>query len=125
MPSDLQQLQRYASTGDAHAFRELVQAHRAMVHATALRVLRDAAAAQDVAQETFLELARKAGGITQFVAAWLHRVAWNPASYPLTLMNRHRQFFDEDRASHNLVSLVKGRNASRPTADGKLATARF
>lgn len=79
MPSDLQHLQRYATTGDAHAFRELVQAHGAMVHATALRVTRDAAAAQDVAQETFLELARKAGGITQSVAAWLHRVAWNRA----------------------------------------------
>lgn len=79
MPSDLQNLQRYASTGDAHAFRELVQAHGAMVHATALRVTRDAAAAQDVAQETFLELARKAVGITQSVAAWLHRVAWNRA----------------------------------------------
>ena len=79
MPSDLQHLQRYASTGDAHAFRELVQAHGAMVHATALRVTRDTAAAQDVAQETFLELARKAGGITQSVAAWLHRVAWNRA----------------------------------------------
>ena len=79
MPSDLQQLQRYATTRDAHAFRELVLAHGAMVHATALRVTRDAAAAQDVAQETFLELARKAGGITQSVAAWLHRVAWNRA----------------------------------------------
>jgi RNA polymerase sigma factor (sigma-70 family) len=79
MPSDLQHLQRYATTGDAHAFRELVQAHGAMVHATALRVTCNAAAAQDVAQETFLELARKAGSITQSVAAWLHRVAWNRA----------------------------------------------
>ncbi len=79
MPSDLQHLQRYATTGDAHAFRELVQAHGAMVHATALRVTCDAAAAQDVAQETFLELARKAGSITQSVAAWLHRVSWNRA----------------------------------------------
>lgn len=79
MPSDLQHLQRYTTTRDAHAFRELVQAHGAMVHATALRVTRDAAAAQDVAQETFLELARKAGGITQSVAAWLHRVTWNRA----------------------------------------------
>ena len=79
MSSDLQHLQSYATTGDGHAFRELVQAHGAMVHATALRVTRDAAAAQDVAQETFLELARKASGITQSVAAWLHRVAWNRA----------------------------------------------
>lgn len=79
MPSDLHYLQRYATTGDAQVFRELVQAHGAMVHATALRVTRDAAEAQDVAQETFLELARHAGAITQSVAAWLHRVAWNRA----------------------------------------------
>lgn len=79
MVSDLQHLQRYASTGDAHAFRELVRAHGAMVHATALRVTRNEASAHDVAQEAFLELARKAGGITQSVGAWLHRVAWNRA----------------------------------------------
>ena len=79
MLSDLQHLQRYASTGDAHAFRELVRAHGPMVHATALRVTRNEASAHDVAQEAFLELARKAGSITQSVAAWLHRVAWNRA----------------------------------------------
>ena len=79
MLSDFQHLQRYATTGDAHAFRELVQAHGPMVHATALRVTQNATVAEDVAQETFLELARKAGGITQSVAAWLHRVAWNRA----------------------------------------------
>ncbi|MBB5031616.1 RNA polymerase sigma factor [Prosthecobacter vanneervenii] len=79
MLSDLQHLQRYASTGDAHAFRELVRAHGGMVHATALRVTKNEATTQDVAQEVFLELARKAGSITQSVAAWLHRVAWNRA----------------------------------------------
>lgn len=76
MLSDLQQLQRYASHGDAHAFRELVQAHGAMVHATALRVTQNANVAEEVAQETFLELARKSGSIKQSVGAWLHRVAW-------------------------------------------------
>jgi RNA polymerase sigma factor (sigma-70 family) len=92
MPSDLQHLERYAASGDAHAFRELVQAHGAMVHATALRVTRDAAAAQDVAQETFLELARKAGGITQSVAAWLHRVAWNRACDVVRRESTRRRF---------------------------------
>ena len=79
MLSDLQHLQRYAATGDAHAFRELVRTHGPMVHATALRVTRNEDSAHDVAQEAFLELARKAGSITQSVAAWLHRVAWNRA----------------------------------------------
>jgi RNA polymerase sigma factor (sigma-70 family) len=76
MLTDLQRLHRYASHGDAHAFRELVQAHGAMVYALALRVTQNAAVAEEVAQETFLELTRKAGSITQSVAAWLHRVAW-------------------------------------------------
>jgi RNA polymerase sigma factor (sigma-70 family) len=94
MLSDLQHLQRYATTGDAHAFRELVQAHGAMVHATALRVTRDATTAQDVAQETFLELARKAGGITQSVAAWLHRVAWNRACDVVRRETTRKRFED-------------------------------
>lgn len=76
MLSDLQQLQRYAQRGDAHAFRELVLAHGPMVHATALRVTQSAQVAEEVAQETFLELARKCGSVTQSVGAWLHRVAW-------------------------------------------------
>jgi RNA polymerase sigma factor (sigma-70 family) len=76
MLTDLQQLQGYVNHGDAHAFRELVRAHGPMVHASALRVTKNAALAEEVAQETFLELARKAGSITQSVAAWLHRVAW-------------------------------------------------
>jgi hypothetical protein len=37
-------------------------------------------------------------------AAWLHRVAWNPASYPLTLMNRHRQFLT--KTAHLITWLV-------------------
>lgn len=92
MPSDLQHLHRYATKGDAHSFRELVQTHGAMVHATALRVTRDGAMAQDVAQETFLELARKAGSITQSVAAWLHRVAWNRACDAVRRETTRRRF---------------------------------
>ena len=50
-----------------------------MVHSTACRVTRDAALAQDVAQETFLALARSSGKAIQSVGAWLHQVAWQKA----------------------------------------------
>ena len=90
MSSDLQLLQRYAASGDALAFRELVQAHAAMVLATARRVTGDAALAEDVTQETFLELARKAELITRSVAAWLHRVARNRACDVVRRESRRR-----------------------------------
>lgn len=79
MPTDLKLLRRYHMHGDAFAFSDLVQAHTDMVFATAKRVTHDAALAEDVSQETFLELARQAHGITESVAAWLHRVAWRRA----------------------------------------------
>jgi RNA polymerase sigma factor (sigma-70 family) len=50
-----------------------------MVHATASWVTRDAMLAQDVAQETFLALARSSGSAIQSVGAWLHHVAWQKA----------------------------------------------
>lgn len=79
MHTDLQLLSRYHQQGDGLAFRDLVQAHAGMVFATARRITRDEAMAEDVAQETFLQLARQSLQITQSVAAWLHRVAWNRA----------------------------------------------
>ena len=91
MLTDLQMLQRYASHGDAHAFRELVQAHGAMVHSTALRVTQNANVAEDVAQETLLELARKSGSIKQSVGAWLHRVAWLQACQAVRREHTRRQ----------------------------------
>ncbi len=61
------------------AFRELMRAHAGMVLATAKRITRDAATAEDVVQETFLQLARQSQHVSESVAAWLHRVAWRRA----------------------------------------------
>jgi RNA polymerase sigma factor (sigma-70 family) len=79
MLTDLQLLSRYHLHGDATAFRDLVAAHAGMVFATAHRITGDQARAEDVAQETFFQLARQSQNITQSVAAWLHRVAWRRA----------------------------------------------
>jgi RNA polymerase sigma factor (sigma-70 family) len=79
MEPDARLLTRYHRQGDASAFQALVQAHAGMVHATAQRVTQDAALAQDVAQETFLALARSGGTAIRCVGAWLHRVAFQKA----------------------------------------------
>jgi RNA polymerase sigma-70 factor (ECF subfamily) len=65
---------------DQAAFRALVARHVAAVHAVGRRILADEAEAEDVAQETFLRLWRKAGSIEvgpAGVRPWLNRVAQN------------------------------------------------
>ena len=71
--SDL--LARYARTGDAEAFRCLVEEHQHMVFAACKRVLSNAADAEDAAQNCFLQLARKARTLRAPIAGWLHHVA--------------------------------------------------
>lgn len=90
--SDFQLLRRFHDQGDAFAFRELVQVHAGMVFATARRVTRDAALAEDVAQETFLELARSGGRINESVGAWLHRVAWRRACNAVRAAGTRRRY---------------------------------
>jgi RNA polymerase sigma factor (sigma-70 family) len=79
MDTDLTLLSRYHRQRDAQAFQTLVESHAAMVHATACRVTQDAALAKDVAQETFLALARGSGSAVRCVGAWLHQAAWRKA----------------------------------------------
>lgn len=69
-----------AGRGDATAFGELVQRHLGAVVATARRLLRDDAAAEDIAQETMLRLWRLGAKLTideEGARPWLRRVATN------------------------------------------------
>ncbi len=91
MDSQLQLLSRYHRHGDADAFDALVRDHAGMVFATAKRITGDAALAEDVAQETFLELARSGQGRVEAVAAWLHRVAWRKACNAIRGESRRRR----------------------------------
>lgn len=67
--------------GDEPAYRELVQRHAEKLHRYALRLLRNAADAEDVVQETFLRLWLHATDYipSARVATWLHRIAHNLA----------------------------------------------
>ena len=68
-------LRRVAASRDAEAVAELVRRYQGLVHGTCLRVLENAADAEDAAQECFLRLVRNAGVVTSSLGGWLHRTA--------------------------------------------------
>lgn len=72
---DRRLLEHYARTRDAKAFAELAKRYAGMVYGTCLRVTQNPDDAEDVSQECFLELARRAGTINSSLAGWLHKVA--------------------------------------------------
>jgi RNA polymerase sigma factor (sigma-70 family) len=74
---DIELLQRFARDGEQTAFTDLVRRHLDLVFATALRKVEDAGAAQEVAQNVFAALARKAWRFApdDSLPAWLHKAA--------------------------------------------------
>lgn len=68
-------LTHYARTRDAQAFNELAKRYAGLVYGTCLRVTQNPQDAEDVSQECFLEMARRAGSINSSLGGWLHKVA--------------------------------------------------
>ena len=77
MLDDQALLLHYARSCDAEAFAQLVQRYSALVFSVASRVTGNAATAEDVTQDCFIKLARKAASIRGSLPGWLHRVALN------------------------------------------------
>ena len=76
LPVDHDHTLALARDGDATAFAAIVRRHQSMVFSLALHVLRSRAAAEDLAQEVFLELYRNLARIESpaHVMCWLRRV---------------------------------------------------
>ena len=68
-----------ASSGDAAAFEQLYHAHKRRVYSLCLRMVGDAAEAEDLTQEAFLQMFRKIGTFRGEAAfsTWLHRLTVN------------------------------------------------
>jgi RNA polymerase sigma factor (sigma-70 family) len=88
-----QLLRKFSGERSEAAFRELVRRHSPLVYGTALRMLAgDRAAAQDVTQEVFTLLARKAGSLDGVVlGAWLYRQTCRRASNHVRTETRRKQ----------------------------------
>lgn len=67
--------------GDADAFGKIVKRYEGLVYAAALQIVRNPAAAQDVAQETFIAAYASLSKLRSDDAfpSWLHRIARNRA----------------------------------------------
>ena len=74
---DFELLQRFTRDGEQSAFADLVRRHLDLVFATALRKVEDSGVAQEVAQNVFAVLARKAWQFApdDSLPAWLHKAA--------------------------------------------------
>src|ERR1700733_7434835 len=70
---------RRAQEGDADAFATLFHAHKARIYSVCLRMTNNAAEAEDLTQDAFLQVFRKIAtfrGDSAF-STWLHRIAVN------------------------------------------------
>jgi RNA polymerase sigma factor (sigma-70 family) len=72
-------LKRFANTGDAEAFAEIVKLHAPLVYGVCLRILKDSDKAADAVQDTFIQLVRDVASIRGSLPNWLHRVATSKA----------------------------------------------
>ncbi|RYG13326.1 MAG: RNA polymerase sigma factor [Burkholderiales bacterium] len=89
---------RRARRGDDQAFALLYQAHAKAIHALAYRLTGNAAAAEDVTQETFLKMFGFLSGLRSDtpLRPWLKRVAANAAIDRLRREQRFSEASDED-----------------------------
>ncbi len=90
--NDRELLQDYVQNGSQAAFAGLVERHAGLVYSAARRLVRDTHLAEDVTQEVFMLLARKARrmGSDTILSGWLYRAARHVASETARREGRRR-----------------------------------
>ena len=98
-------LAEYARSNSESAFRELVTRYIGLVYSAALRLVEgDTHLAEDVAQTVFIDLARKARGLSSAVmlGGWLHQRTFNVAA-PMMRAARRRQAREREAVQMNAM----------------------
>ncbi len=96
----------YAEHRSEAAFTELVQRHIDLVYSAALRMVRDAHLAEDVAQGVFVAFAQNAHQLTDrpVLSGWLHRTTQNLAANAVRSDVRRRAREQEAAAMNELLA---------------------
>jgi len=115
---DFELLREYSLRGSQRAFGEIVCRHINMVHSAALRQVRDAHLAEDVAQAVFIILAKKAGSLPPgtIVSAWLLTATRYASANALRMRarrQRHETRAGEDMR-HSWTRMLARRGSSGP-----------
>jgi RNA polymerase sigma factor (sigma-70 family) len=116
MIEDAELLRRYAVSRSEEAFAEIVQRHLGLVYSVALRQVEgDAHLAQDVTQQVFTALARKAAPLSRHpvLSGWLYRSTQFAAIDVMRSERRRRAREQEAQTMHELS------NNPGPEVDGE------
>lgn len=101
-------LTKAASEGDMAAFEEIYQRHHRRVYSICLRMLQNAAEAEDLTQDVFIQLYRKVGsfrGDSAFTT-WLHRLTVNQVL--MHFRKRNVKFEKTTEEGETPVQIVSG-----------------
>jgi RNA polymerase sigma-70 factor (ECF subfamily) len=104
-----QDLVRRAKDGDEAAFQELLERHQGRVYHHALRLMGNAQDAEEVLQDTFLQVYRNLGRFEERsrFSTWVYRIATNEALMRLRRASRTREVFLEDALGRDSDSPVE------------------
>jgi RNA polymerase sigma factor (sigma-70 family) len=93
MNDDMELLREYASRKSESAFETLVARHVGLVHAAALRQVRDPHLAEEITQTVFIILARKAGSLSPktILPGWLYRTTRFTAGAAIKIQRRRER----------------------------------
>ena len=111
MTTDAELLLRYSREKSEAAFADLVQRHVAMVYSAALRQLGgDVHLAQDVTQDVFTALARKAHQLSgrTTIAGWLYLGTHHAAAHTIRSLQRRRTREQEASIMHEILASENG-----------------
>jgi len=123
MNDDAELLRRYAQDRSEEAFAELVRRHLNLVYAAALRLVNgDAHRAQDVAQQVFTDLARKAAALSRHTSltGWLYTSTRYAAAKAVRTEQRRQKHEQEAQSMQDLLepsALEAGWERLRPVLD--------